>query len=134
MEHKKLIVEFLVNQDPVVALLDEFMAVYFEPDKIWISGACGRYAWSPGSTMGMSGEGQAVGESDPLAAAMHQGNVAACFNQNAGLHVSEVRYVNGSVVFRVAKTSLLGPGSLVDLLWNKETNTFEACGPVESGV
>ena len=133
MQHKKTIVEFLVNQDPVVALLDEFMAVYFEPDRIWISGACGRYAWSPGSTMGMSGEAEAVGEPDPLASAMHQGNVAMCFNNNAGLHVTEVRYVNGSVVFRVAKTSLLGPGALVDLRWNKEAGAFEATEPVRAG-
>ncbi len=133
MKHKQTIVEFLVNQDPVRALLDEFMGVYFEPDRIWITGHAGNYAWSPGSTMGMSGKAEAVGESSPIAVSMHQGSVAMCFNAGGGLHVTEVRYVNGSVVFRVAKTSLLGPGALIDLRWNKETGAFEATEPVKAG-
>jgi hypothetical protein len=123
---KATIAEFLTNQEAVKALLEEFTAIYFEADALWISGHAGRYAWSHGSTMGMKGEAYTVGPGyDPMVTSMHQGSVAMAFNANAGLHVVAVRAVNGAMVYEVAKTSLLGPGQVVDLTWNKEKKTFE---------
>lgn len=124
-QQKRAIVEFLVSQKPVQVLLNEAMAIYMEPEEVWISGNSGSYAWSHGSTMGMKGDPYPLRPDDFMAASMHQGAVAACFNMNAGFHIAEIRYVthNGAerlTVFRLAKTDLLGPSQLVDLAWNGE--------------
>lgn len=130
MEHKRKVVEFLIGQEPVQVLLNEAMAIYFEADRLWISGVAGRYAWSGGGPLGMKGEAEPVTPGDYLAAEMHQGNVAACFNMDAGFHITEVRYSNGSgqrmMIFKLAKTSILGPGELVELAFNPNTRKFEA--------
>jgi hypothetical protein len=132
MGAKRQIVEFLCNQKPVQALLESAMAIFLEPEQVWISGAGGQYAWSHGSAMGMKGEAEPVGNGDGfIVASLHQGSVAMCFNMDAGFHIFEVRPINGGrqTVFKLAKTGLLGPSEPIELLWTGEK--FEAYKPEE---